>query len=418
MSKCLHVLKSVLQCDLAMQLLVKWYGARNAPGPQNFSPTQEWHLFLVTLFTLLGYEVDKLHLIQVQETETNLEASSPMVVSKKQKPSDNGSNDDWNYILNSEHHKSSKNFVAEDLGLSRLPTCHEAKGSSFTNISDAARMNHQAILFPYLPLTLYSLHLLYEELKLNCEMTESLPLLAQLLYQLSCDLRFDSYVDYYFRDYPLLRRQKSSQISEANLQRITLPNYMSTKPPSIFETLHKLLNFVSVQPFPYFSQVNPRTKNIVYLMALVAHENRATSLDLDKFVKLIVPVGSRADNCEAWPRGSEREIPRLFEHPVASNIVSLYHKMGMTKDDLDILPPSIALILKDVMYQCREQPPSNWNKEVYELVDRQDLTNLEKHSGGSYFENDANGFSMSDPEQDDGMEFDNTVSFDGLESNL
>ena len=55
---------TVLQRDLAMQLLVKQYGARNSPGPQDFSLAQEWHLFLVVLFTLLGYDIDQLQIIQ------------------------------------------------------------------------------------------------------------------------------------------------------------------------------------------------------------------------------------------------------------------------------------------------------------------------------------------------------------------
>ena len=87
-TKCLKALRSVLQRDLAMQLLVKQYGARNSRGPPDFSPSQEWHLFLVVLFTLLGYDVDKLQIIQQNNNDHKTER--PIVVSKKQKTNYSG----------------------------------------------------------------------------------------------------------------------------------------------------------------------------------------------------------------------------------------------------------------------------------------------------------------------------------------
>ena len=88
---------------------------------------------------------------------------------------------------------------------------------------------------------------------------------------------------------------------------------------------------------------------------------------------------------------------------------------GMKKKDLESLPPAIAVILKDVMHRCREEPLSNWAADIYELVDRQDLAALEKHSlplkQSGHLENGKNyPVKDDDPEQDDGMEFDDTVS--------
>jgi hypothetical protein len=48
-SECLSTLKQVLQRDLAMHILIKWYGVRNAPGTQDISPAQEWQLFIGVL---------------------------------------------------------------------------------------------------------------------------------------------------------------------------------------------------------------------------------------------------------------------------------------------------------------------------------------------------------------------------------
>ncbi|XP_076165385.1 anaphase promoting complex subunit 1 isoform X2 [Ptiloglossa arizonensis] len=413
-TKCLQTLRSVLQKDLAMQLLVKWYGARNAPGPQDFSPEKEWYLFLVVLFTLLGYEVEKLELIQRNEKDQLAERNSSMVEPKKQKTNNSGSSDDWMYMIDSIKNRNSQVFISNILGLQKTSNTLQAAIPNIKESNNTGKINVQSILFPYFPFVLFSLHLLYEELKLNCVMSESLPLLAQLLYQLSLDLKFMMYSHHYFLDFPSLCHLKNtaSQFSEADLQKITIPNYVPSEPPNVFETLNNLLNKIEIAPFPYLSQVNSRTKNIVYLTALIAHENEINVLEIDKFVKHIVPVGSRIDFQENGNK-HEKEIFKKIEYSTTDRIVLLYHEMDMTKKDLEILPPGVSLLLKDVMYRCRERPPSNWPMEAYELVDRQDLAALEKHLKSSrsnqHMENEGKNYSIKDPEQDDGMEFDDAV---------
>lgn len=322
-TRCLQTLKSVLQRDLAMQLLVKWYGARNAPGPQNFSPKQEWHLFLVTLCSLLGYDVDKLPLIKEYEANFLAELNSSGVVSKKQKTNNSGSVEDWAYTS---AYKDTQSFATNVLGLTKL-TKSKKENSSLDYTTNTGSIRNQETLFPYIPLVLFSLHLLYEELKLNCLMTESLPWLAQLLHKLSVDLRFDLYSHHYFLDYPKqCQRNAISQVSEVDLQKITPPNYMSPKPASVFETLNNLMNLEEVSSFPFLNQVNIKTKNIVQLFALIANEGRVQNLDMEKFVKLIVPAGSRVDLQD--PGAFIKDVPRKVEQPLAERIVFLYHEMG------------------------------------------------------------------------------------------
>ncbi|XP_076632222.1 anaphase promoting complex subunit 1 [Colletes latitarsis] len=413
-TKCLQTLRSVLQKDLAMQLLVKWYGARNAPGPQDFSPEKEWYLFLVVLFTLLGYEVEKLQLIQKNEKDQLAERNSPMVVPKKQKTNNSGSNDDWLYMIHSIKNGNSQSFISNILGLQKTSSALQAPIPSAKESNSIGKINVHSILFPYFPFVLFSLHLLYEELKLNCVMSESLPLLAQLLYQLSLDLKFIMYTHHYFLDFPSIchLRHTTSQINETDLQKITVPNYIPSEPPNIFETLNNLLKKVEIPPFPYLSQVNPRTKNIIYLTAHIANENEVNVLEIDKFVKHIIPVGSRIDFQENGGK-YDKEIFKKVEYSTTDRIVLLYHEMGMTKKDLEILPPGVSLLLKDVMHRCRERPPSNWPMEAYELIDRQDLAALDKHLKSSrsnqHMDNEGKNYSIKDPEQDDGMEFDDTV---------
>lgn len=43
---------------------------------------------------------------------------------------------------------------------------------------------------------------MFQELKLNMLLAESLPLLSQLLHQLACDLHLQEYVLHYWKDFP------------------------------------------------------------------------------------------------------------------------------------------------------------------------------------------------------------------------
>lgn len=310
-----------------MQLLVKWYGARNAPGPQDFSPAQEWDLFLIVLFTLLGYDVEKLHLIRNNDRDQSIERSSPMVLAKKQKTSNCGSTDDWQYVLNSNEYKNSQTYVSSILKGQQVSSSLSTATESIAESS--GKINAQAILFPYLPLVLFSLHLLYEEMKLSSVISEGLPLLGELLYQLSTDLKFEMYAHHYFLDSPSLfcLNTITSQISEADLRRITFPNYVPRRPPSIFETLDSILNGMDVTAFPYLNHINPRTRNIICLTVLVANENCVNAVEVDKYVKLITSARSRVDIQESGNK-PDKEVLKKLEEPTTDRIILLYHEMG------------------------------------------------------------------------------------------
>ena len=41
---------------------------------------------------------------------------------------------------------------------------------------------------------------------------------------------------------------------------------------------------------------------------------------------------------------------------------------GMTERDLSYLPVGIVLPIRDAIYQCRCNPPSDWPEEAYVLI--------------------------------------------------
>lgn len=51
----------------------------------------------------------------------------------------------------------------------------------------------------------------------------------------------------------------------------------------------------------------------------------------------------------------------------------LYTVVGFTLKDLESVPFGVALPIREAIYRCREQPCSDWSKEVCHLIGRQDL---------------------------------------------
>lgn len=49
---------------------------------------------------------------------------------------------------------------------------------------------------------------------------------------------------------------------------------------------------------------------------------------------------------------------------------------GLTRERLELLPASVALLLLAAVTTCRHSPPPDWNEAAYTLVGRKDLALL------------------------------------------
>ncbi|XP_068085818.1 anaphase-promoting complex subunit 1 isoform X2 [Anabrus simplex] len=392
-----NVLKHVLPRDLAMQLLVRWYAARNAPGSQDICPALEWQLFIGIVLELAGYDVEKLGVAAMQDSGDGSGNRA-----KKKRASEDGSEEDWEYVLNSSHHRAVAQGLSFQLGLKHVPAVPAQPGDL-----PAGKINCGPPLFTLLPLVLFSLHLLYEELKLNLLTAESLPLLAQLLHQIARDLRLPRYEHHYWRDFPVEcspAGKEASQISEEDVKKLNFPSFLGPEPPDVFNHLYLLLRGLQPPPFPHISMVNPDTRNVVQLTALVVHGAANPKLQLEGFVKIVVPPGSRVS-----PVASRDTAPSA-EYPYPQRVVMLLVELGynefaygingdracwpeststskspssssseserIVRQDLQTLPAAIALLLSGAIYQCRNNPPSDWPEMAYRLVMRHDLAAL------------------------------------------
>ena len=153
-------------------------------------------------------------------------------------PTNNCSNEDWTYLMKSPVTEQVKNYLYDAIGLNKLRNC-DVVG---VNIHDdeVLQTNKTIIQSPFvvhLPQVLFSLHLLYEELKLNGNMSENLLLLSKFLYKLSMDLNLSNYKLHYFADFPILGKEKSEfQLSDIDANKISIPTFISATVPDMLFT--------------------------------------------------------------------------------------------------------------------------------------------------------------------------------------
>ncbi|XP_013161893.1 PREDICTED: anaphase-promoting complex subunit 1-like [Papilio xuthus] len=335
-------LRALLPRDIAMQVLIKWYGVRNAPGTQDLTPEQEWSMFSKLLLTLIGYDVERLGQIR-QSDEDGTE-----VASKKQRTSSDGTQDDWDYLLNSRMHKAIGSSLACMLNLSPTqPESKHWKGKTKTLESDKpVQFNTNSLLFPYMLQVFYAFHLLYEDLKLNVLLSSNLKPLSSFLYQLAKDLRLNNYVNHYWLDFPndyhYECMETDSQVSDVMLKKLSPPNYFSPEPPGIFSYLNSMLKNCDVGYYPYLPEVNDTCRDLIEILSTVGCGSGAGVQPLSLQV-----LGS------STPRPRRDSGPAPAPHAQAALLAA--HR-GITLRGIDNFPPAIGLMLLSIFNRSKSAP--------------------------------------------------------------
>ncbi|XP_059480357.1 anaphase-promoting complex subunit 1 isoform X2 [Neocloeon triangulifer] len=352
--KCVQTLRIALKRENAILLLTKWYCARNAPGSQDISADTEWQLFLAALLGLMGYEVEKLKIIKKYDS-----SSAPQ--EKRKRKSEAGSKEDWSWVVLN-HQKE----LSDMCSLLRID-CPEL----FTQEKSVSggRINTNAPLFKVFETILQSLHLLYEEMKLDALCKPELPQLAQLLHLLASDLQIPFYIEHYWRDYPHLccpYESSEFQMHESDLSKLGIK---VSNPASIMLQVQTLLecNIELPSPYLYMPQVNDLSRNVVQLTALLTLGMKDKNLGLEPFINYMGPVTFRKNV-------TKEKIP--FKASLAERAVLLMVQRKITKSVIERLPGSIALLFMCAIAKCRENPPPDWSLEAFNLVGREDLATL------------------------------------------
>ncbi|XP_041866489.1 anaphase-promoting complex subunit 1 isoform X2 [Melanotaenia boesemani] len=373
--KCLQAVRFILPKEAAMKVLVKWYNIYNAPGGP--SAHAEWNLFVTCFLTLMGYNTERLAWTRQLHFEVPL---SPVIAAKKARPSDGGSDEDWDYLVASHYHRQMSSqpvfgSVESSFTNKTIPT--DTDGLFSASPSNASlKLDSSAPLFPHIPALFYVLHLLYQELQLDELHRARASSLVCLLQQLARDLHLEEFVDLYWRDYPALMScfSESCIIDQALIGQMQRPSFLTSEPPCVFSWLSRCLRGEENPPFPYLPGICQSTRLLVlsYALYIIGDEN-ATSTDVSKYlVKVSAVQKSRVS--EPPPRRQSSVKVKFSSKSLAEQLVVWLTSEGFTLKDLESVPFGVALPIREAIYRCREQPCSDWLEEVCLLIGRQDLT--------------------------------------------
>ncbi|KAE8280832.1 Anaphase-promoting complex subunit 1 [Larimichthys crocea] len=382
--KCLQAIRFILPKEAAMKVLVKWYNIYNAPGGP--SAHAEWNLFVTCFMMLMGYNTERLTWTRNLHFEVPL---SPVIAAKKARPSDGGSDEDWDYLLGS-HYQRQMNFqpVCRPVDSNNiLITDTEGLSSVSSPSSPSLKLDSSAPLFPHIPALFYVLHLLYQELQLDelqRARASSLVCLLQQLASVQCPRgqtlvqEISSWKSMWIctGEYPSLISgfNESCVIDQALFGQMQRPSFLRAEPPCVLSWLSSCLRGEEVPPFPYLPGICQRTRLLVLSYALyITGDENATSTDVSKYLAKL-SAGQKCCTSEPHYRRQSSVKVTFSSGSLAEQLVVWLTSEGFTLKDLESVPFGVALPIREAIYRCREQPCSNWSEEVCLLIGRQDLT--------------------------------------------
>ncbi len=223
-------------------------------------------------------------------------------------------------------------------------------------------MNVSAPLFPSLGQVLFTLHLLYEDSKLNKFHWKSCPVLAPFLSRLSADLNLSKFVQHYWWDFPTVchsepEKAKTFQVSADLLSKLDLSK-LSSEPPSIFKTLQDILKGVKMtQPFPILGEVTSRTRDLTLVFVLFV--SKGGLIEPERFV-------TARDLKDFEPCTPLNNAGRIIDYVVSR---------GFNSWTVQSIPIGFSIPILSAIYQCRLLPPLlSWKSEAFNLIGRPELS--------------------------------------------
>jgi anaphase-promoting complex subunit 1 len=352
---CLKSMKGVLPKDIGMQLMIKWYSARNASSTFEFTESKELMLFKRCLLSLIGYEVEDLTNVSFVSSatlgfESTRGTKTPSGRSQFSSPSTpsfevnkrprievdvQGTDEDFDWLTRKVEASTESCLLVQENNILTPTPC---------------------VLFPYLPHVLYSLHLSYEEMKLHPLLWDSVPQLLDLLFLFASDLKKVLFQDHYQRDFPdIIRTMNSaSRIPEEDLRLIAMPSFFTESPPSIYSCLQTLLKISSrsnsystaqVYPFPFIPSSCKRIRQTILLFASLKNGSFA-----EKDLLHSIQIQANWSGNNTFLSATEGEIDRKPSERVTLSL----HKLGITKKDLESFPVGVSLVLFECLQECKK----------------------------------------------------------------
>lgn len=207
---------------------------------------------------LLGYEEDQVTEISADHTTT------PASSAKRLRQSCSGDDSDWIFLVKSQEYQSVSHYLNDILHLNVTNITNDNSKEKRNDI----KINHNSIFFTNVKVIHFTLHLLYEELKLNVLRKNDLKLLASFLSKIAYDLDFEFYQVYYWKDFPDVCNASNytnrHKVNPINLKSIISWPCADNKPIGIFQFLYDLLDKNGGNyAYPFIRNVNPRCRDII-----------------------------------------------------------------------------------------------------------------------------------------------------------
>ncbi|KAG5683225.1 hypothetical protein PVAND_012519 [Polypedilum vanderplanki] len=355
--KDLIALRQILPKD-AMKILSRWYSIKNSPGARDLSLGREFEMFKNLLFEMIGRPHGVSH----------SSSSNAITDPKKRRKSENGSDSDWEYLISIKN----GNCKFEDDDQEMIQNYHS-----------------DAVLFSNIPLIFYSLHLLYEDLKLDISMNNELNALSELLCQLAVDFKLENYRYHYVKDNPQLIYLKSkmeiAQYDSNKLQNKELIN----QPISIFYEISQLASKKEFKQYPYIPNINLQSKNVFEILAVIFERVKYPS-EATIMIKI-------SENYQVTMQNNMKPLsePGSLHKIVIDTMI----RKGITRVHLDRFPIAINYIICQILETVRLNPPIGCNSAAYKLLLRPEL-----YTHAAYMKDDIIARSEKTLIEYDGME--------------
>lgn len=317
----------------SIKLMIRWYGIRNSPGTKDLSLRKEWELFKNLLMEMMG-----------RPHEVSCSSSNVTIGAKKRRKSENGTNADWEYLLTAER-QSFKDGEEEDQEMQQ--TYHA-----------------DAVLFPNIPAILYTMHLLYEDMKLDNSLSTELNFLSEFLYQLAVDFELEKYKFHYIIDSPQLVHIKSKMTISSGDSDKLMRKELIGDPLNIFQEVLNLLNHKSTfKKFPFITNVNVMSRDIFEILGVIFEWTRTQS----EAIELMrvsddqkIPMSAPARKLTA-----PLSIQRL--------VIDALFRKNITRTHLERLPTALNYIISQTLETARLNPPIGCSAAAYKLLLRPEL---------------------------------------------
>ncbi|KAH7642915.1 anaphase-promoting complex subunit 1-like protein [Dermatophagoides farinae] len=466
--KCLAALRQLLPKDQIIHLLAAWYTYRNSTNNEEDIP--ECILFKLCLFSSIGFDKERLKQYYHCKNEIICSSSTMMANSNltfnlstfnddQQRSSsnndlsrmesskkiridndiDNNGNDDDFYQLMAENNIDWIDRPPPSSSSSSASILNKQQSSSLLLSLKSEHFTCPGFLYPYTAHILYSLHLVYEDLKLvemNWPLCRSL---VDLLYLLAANLNLSAYLDHYYRDFSEICMEISSDSNQQFKQhtdRIIYPPYFCTRPPSVYNTLYTLLNNEEDQTttsaaastsilFPYLgsaTKLSPKsstttmigensnvvTPNIFNMILLYSNLNCKQLIHPQLVLQ---HVGHNSFNFDSNPSAfvnmkKFEQIIELYDDQQNDDrnsrskdskekILLLMSALDITREYIKRLPFGLALPLWNIVYHFRDNPKKDWCSSIYSLIDRPDLSALEQQQPYCFARSSASSNAMA-----------------------